>query len=367
MHASALRIVGTFLVLVTAWKCLLDQDSPGRTAQQPWGDWLFVGAAAFALYGLALFETRRSAARKTSAVQTSAQLLRAQRLESIGILAGGIAHDLNNVLTPILMTAKPPAKLAQQPQFPTSLPIPARRPARSAVRTPVRADQRPCRPFACRVSVRRRGSLVAGLFRRRIAAAGLALPARSDRASNSSAFADDGVSWPLAGFPRAPGAQLGERDGFQSGLWNPPTTVLATTVGSPLELFQRILDLAQGRLFLGPQLHGHFAIRRAGHLQHVVAQTLSQFVQTSSVARDVSGSHGLFPSQTGRVDVRQYPSASGTLSRWLFARGRKTRQNVSGTRRRPAGAGCIDRPSLGKPRGWRSRQPSVGEIRPASA
>jgi len=32
------------------------------------------------------------------------QLLRSQRLESIGTLAGGIAHDLNNVLAPVLMS-----------------------------------------------------------------------------------------------------------------------------------------------------------------------------------------------------------------------------------------------------------------------
>jgi len=35
-----------------------------------------------------------------------AQFLRAQRLESIGALAGGIAHDLNNVFTPLLMTSQ---------------------------------------------------------------------------------------------------------------------------------------------------------------------------------------------------------------------------------------------------------------------
>ena len=34
---------------------------------------------------------------------TERLLMRAQRLESIGTLAGGIAHDLNNVLSPILM------------------------------------------------------------------------------------------------------------------------------------------------------------------------------------------------------------------------------------------------------------------------
>jgi nitrogen-specific signal transduction histidine kinase/CheY-like chemotaxis protein len=35
--------------------------------------------------------------------KVEAQFLRAQRMESIGTLAGGIAHDLNNVLSPILM------------------------------------------------------------------------------------------------------------------------------------------------------------------------------------------------------------------------------------------------------------------------
>lgn len=36
---------------------------------------------------------------------TEAKLLRAQRMESIGSLASGIAHDLNNILTPIVMCA----------------------------------------------------------------------------------------------------------------------------------------------------------------------------------------------------------------------------------------------------------------------
>ncbi|MBE9005417.1 response regulator [Fortiea sp. LEGE XX443] len=42
----------------------------------------------------------------TQKQQLEAQFLRAQRLESIGTLASGIAHDLNNILAPILMTAQ---------------------------------------------------------------------------------------------------------------------------------------------------------------------------------------------------------------------------------------------------------------------
>ena len=41
----------------------------------------------------------------TDRKKLEAQFLRAQRMDSIGTMAGGIAHDLNNILAPIMMTA----------------------------------------------------------------------------------------------------------------------------------------------------------------------------------------------------------------------------------------------------------------------
>src|SRR5690606_6505822 len=48
------------------------------------------------------------------------QFLRAQRLESVGTMAGGIAHDLNNVLSPIIMSI---GLLKQSLQRPENLEI----------------------------------------------------------------------------------------------------------------------------------------------------------------------------------------------------------------------------------------------------
>ncbi len=45
-----------------------------------------------------------------------AQFLRAQRLESLGALASGVAHDLNNILTPILISAEMLGPLAVAPE-----------------------------------------------------------------------------------------------------------------------------------------------------------------------------------------------------------------------------------------------------------
>jgi CheY-like chemotaxis protein/nitrogen-specific signal transduction histidine kinase len=52
----------------------------------------------------------------TERKKIEAQFLRAQRMESIGTLAGGIAHDLNNILSPIMMSIDILKDLSDNPQ-----------------------------------------------------------------------------------------------------------------------------------------------------------------------------------------------------------------------------------------------------------
>jgi PAS domain S-box-containing protein len=52
----------------------------------------------------------------TEKKKTEAQVMRAQRMESIGTLAGGIAHDLNNILAPIMMSIDILKDLAKDPE-----------------------------------------------------------------------------------------------------------------------------------------------------------------------------------------------------------------------------------------------------------
>ncbi len=59
----------------------------------------------------------------TEKKQLESQFLRAQRLESIGTLSSGIAHDLNNVLAPIMMTAQLLAAQMQDERSRRLLPI----------------------------------------------------------------------------------------------------------------------------------------------------------------------------------------------------------------------------------------------------
>lgn len=59
----------------------------------------------------------------TEQKQMERQLLRAQRMEGIGLLAGGIAHDLNNVLAPILLSAELLRATIEKPALHRSLDV----------------------------------------------------------------------------------------------------------------------------------------------------------------------------------------------------------------------------------------------------
>ena len=74
----------------------LTKDGSRRTVESRW---TLVRDAAGAPQSIMLIDTDI-----TQRKLLEQQFLRAQRMESIGTLAGGIAHDLNNVLAPIMMS-----------------------------------------------------------------------------------------------------------------------------------------------------------------------------------------------------------------------------------------------------------------------
>jgi PAS domain S-box-containing protein len=91
----------------TAWRQVLAKgDWMGELAERTAagkeiiveGHWTLVSDAAGEPKSILCINTDITEKKKLEA-----QFLRAQRMESIGTLAGGIAHDLNNVLSPIIM------------------------------------------------------------------------------------------------------------------------------------------------------------------------------------------------------------------------------------------------------------------------
>jgi two-component system cell cycle sensor histidine kinase/response regulator CckA len=79
------------------------------------------GSRVWVLVGAALFEDSAEegvcyVVDLTEPKKLELQFLRAQRMESVGTLAGGIAHDLNNILAPILMAVHLLKDLAEDPQ-----------------------------------------------------------------------------------------------------------------------------------------------------------------------------------------------------------------------------------------------------------
>ena len=98
---ATVREARTRVLTEGAWSGLLDQKTRAGAEIVVQSHWTLIRDAAARPTSLLVINTDVTEARRLEA-----KFMRAQRMESIGALAGGIAHDLNNVLSPILMAVE---------------------------------------------------------------------------------------------------------------------------------------------------------------------------------------------------------------------------------------------------------------------
>jgi two-component system cell cycle sensor histidine kinase/response regulator CckA len=98
-HENEQREAHARLLSAGEWSGVVDQRSRAGRSIKVQSHWTLVRDPAGAPRSILIINTD-----VTEAKRLEGDLLRAQRLDSLGVLAGGIAHDLNNVLAPILMS-----------------------------------------------------------------------------------------------------------------------------------------------------------------------------------------------------------------------------------------------------------------------
>ncbi|MBI5801964.1 MAG: response regulator [Verrucomicrobia bacterium] len=101
-------------LLLGEWRGDLPAIRPNGDSVTTHSHWTLLRHADGSARGILAVSTDQTEFKKLQA-----QFYRAQRMESLGALAGGIAHDLNNVLAPVLMAAEmlqadPPAEMQKE-------------------------------------------------------------------------------------------------------------------------------------------------------------------------------------------------------------------------------------------------------------